>query len=1734
MYRKLILALCIAGLVSLASANSLDSVEFDELPTAWETGEDLEFSVEAYGTSIDRMLFQSRHPGDLLFDTRSENFCQNQDTCTWTFDHTEYSEGTWEYRFRAYAGEARKNSDKYQQVTYIDNLDYGVSWTERPPENSQRGESVEMSVTASDDASRFDTEGVLKLQYRNDNNEWETFDTRECSSSSTANTCSNQGSTQLDSGKIQDGEATFRGLVEFRGGVTASSEPATVSVENPSNVDRVVIRNLPSMHPEQTDLDLYGEASGTNLEELILRWRPVDGIQWNRIKSTSCSGDYCDISKDNYEHPRAETVEIQALGRAGDSEKKDTEIVEFTETDDGEVDEVDLDNLPDRQNVDNDLEVTGDASGTELDRIILQKREPNDDWERVTSQGCSNNDECDFEYDYEHDSEQEVDFRLRAEAGDDGRNSNTESVEFYESDSIDSVDIENLPDEWSTDEELEIEASAEGDDLDELIVQESDRDEDDWSQVEDYNCDGDDNCDFTADYTADSEEEKDFRVKAIAEDGDEDYSDVEEVDFVEDPDTIDSVEIDNLPSNHPVDDSLQISGDAEGRNLDRLEVQYRDPGDNWEELDDTDCDNDDSCSISTDYTAENEQTKQFRIKAFVSGDEESSDTEEVNFVQDADTVDSVQIDNLPSTHPVDDSLQITGDATGTDLERLELQYRNPGGDWEQLSDEDCNNQDSCSIQTSYTADSQETVQFRIKAFTQDDSRTSGTEEVQFQEPVDSVSTVNLYDLPVRHPVGEELEIEGDATGESLTEIAVEKKEDGDWSDLKTKDCEGRNDCSIKAVFEASTEKDVSFRIRAETGDEQQTTDSRKIEFYRPERIDSVTINDLPSNYDEGQALSIQGEASGRNLDQIKILTRHVDDISWDTVSSKSCTGDSCSIQADYTADSEERREFVVRSSAGGEDKFSGIQVVDFRAVQSPEVSSVTIDNLPSSYPLDQDLEVTGEASGTQLDEMKVQYRTDGDWQDLGSSSCSGSSCSITEDFSTDEEQEVDFRVKAFAGDDERTSSMETVSFEAEPDPVVESVEISDLPSTHPVGQGLDIDGEATGIDLESIEIQKRPEGGSDWTEVDSRSCSGSSCSITEQITQGEEGSLEFRVSAAAGNSLENSSIETVEFTEDEQEPQPEIESVDLGELPSRYEAGKVLEIDASASGSELESLRVLERPVDGVQWSEVDSVSCSGSSCTLETEYIRSSEEVLEFVAEASTQDSIRRSGKEVVDFYDVEDTDNGDDDDDVEDDGEEESEEAELDVEVEDRDNNELENVRIEAQNGEDKVRYTNSNGRVSMDLEPGEYEVEASKEGYMTETRDVDLEAGEEEELEFRLREEGFGVKVSSISSEASVCEGEDLEVSAVLSNIRESDQTVAVYIEGPGESRTRTLDIDGEGVAEVELVLESVEGLGEKEITVVAENDGRSSKSKEIDVEDCDDDSDIQRNVPTGITASVNPKTVLAGEKVRIRGDIQNVRTSKQVEVLENGDARVNVPSSRNGNYQAFVTLNSVGMTEITARTQGGVSATRTVEVLPNSHVNPMKAPDMVVQGEKFEVCAQVQSEVVPRVVLERDGEVVDTADEKGEVCFTQTASESGDRIYTMRAVTSGSGSSVSKNIEIIEAGNEVENFPGSITSIETEPGLAKVTLYNKDSKVSTYDLEAEGLSEREISQSSRQKVLAPGEKEIVYFYVNPSTPGTETLHIEISKDNELLESRTVNLRTAERPTEKKSFWSSLGLF
>jgi len=77
----------------------------------------------------------------------------------------------------------------------------------------------------------------------------------------------------------------------------------------------------------------------------------------------------------------------------------------------------------------------------------------------------------------------------------------------------------------------------------------------------------------------------------------------------------------------------------------------------------------------------------------------------------------------------------------------------------------------------------------------------------------------------------------------------------------------------------------------------------------------------------------------------------------------------------------------------------------------------------------------------------------------------------------------------------------------------------------------------------------------------------------------------------------------------------------------------------------------------------------------------------------------------------------------------------GELEVEVKDKSGDELEDARIDIDNSESKTGFTDRNGLAEFKLEPNRYSVEASKPGYSTESKSVNIREGDKRTLRFQL---------------------------------------------------------------------------------------------------------------------------------------------------------------------------------------------------------------------------------------------------------------------------------------------------------------------------------------------------------------------------------------------------------------
>ncbi|MFQ3307863.1 MAG: PKD repeat protein [Candidatus Nanohaloarchaea archaeon] len=448
----------------------------------------------------------------------------------------------------------------------------------------------------------------------------------------------------------------------------------------------------------------------------------------------------------------------------------------------------------------------------------------------------------------------------------------------------------------------------------------------------------------------------------------------------------------------------------------------------------------------------------------------------------------------------------------------------------------------------------------------------------------------------------------------------------------------------------------------------------------------------------------------------------------------------------------------------------------------------------------------------------------------------------------------------------------------------------------------------------------------------------------------------------------------------------------------------------------------------------------------------------------------------------------------------------GELSILTEDLDEEPIEDVQITAENGDDETEYTDENGRAFFYLEEGDYTVTAEKDGYHTQTRDVEIEAGERTPVLFKMTDEDEdSVRITNLDYSDTVCRGDTLEVTVSIANSRDSDELVTFRGEGLGsDSKRSVVTKKGETITRI-MRFTNVQGSGNQDFTISIDNSVHDLQTGTVEVERCGFEEPDQE--ATGLTAEVSPRTVQVGETVRVQGFVDGIRGSAEVKIESNGNTIARTSTDRSGYYSTYTRFNSPGTKNIEV-SSGGLTRSRTVEVLATANVGGIYSPRQVFESEEFEICADVSSQVQADVVLLRNGEVIESKKGNGRVCFTTEAGEPGTAIYEIRALTSGTGGSSTKSIEVLEQGNEVESFPDQLASVESGGSIARVELYNTNDDLRTYDLSLSGIDERWYSQSDDTVKLSSGERDTVYFYLTPRAEGEYRPTLRVDSNGETI--------------------------
>ena len=451
--------------------------------------------------------------------------------------------------------------------------------------------------------------------------------------------------------------------------------------------------------------------------------------------------------------------------------------------------------------------------------------------------------------------------------------------------------------------------------------------------------------------------------------------------------------------------------------------------------------------------------------------------------------------------------------------------------------------------------------------------------------------------------------------------------------------------------------------------------------------------------------------------------------------------------------------------------------------------------------------------------------------------------------------------------------------------------------------------------------------------------------------------------------------------------------------------------------------------------------------------------------------------------------------------------EDARLRVLVEDEFGDELRDARVRVRNGDFRTDYTDNDGESIFYLEPDRYDVTVTKSGYRAEERSVRLSSNERETLRFTLDETDGGQRsfdVEQVSFTSTVCRGDDLDLNVRIEN-GDRAQNIAVGVRGLGDETTDRRYLSRGETRDFDLTLQNVEGSGSEQIRIAVINGREHVENRNVRVLDCSND-DGQDNVqqPDGITLDLAER-VQVGDSYRVSGYVDGVRGPTQVRIFVEGEKRATVSTEPDGFYQTYLQAENVGSNTVEARS-GDQSASKEIDVRPTVSVTSMESPEKVFENDRLEICANVESQVTPLVVLERDGEKVESKNQNGNVCFDIEAEEVGEHEYRIEASARGAQSSKIRTIETLELDNEVENFPDKVAMVRSDGGIIRASIYNIHDETRKYDLELSGLRTDWMASTDKSVYVSPGERKNVYFYMTPEAEGEFRPLLEVSSDRD----------------------------
>jgi hypothetical protein len=447
----------------------------------------------------------------------------------------------------------------------------------------------------------------------------------------------------------------------------------------------------------------------------------------------------------------------------------------------------------------------------------------------------------------------------------------------------------------------------------------------------------------------------------------------------------------------------------------------------------------------------------------------------------------------------------------------------------------------------------------------------------------------------------------------------------------------------------------------------------------------------------------------------------------------------------------------------------------------------------------------------------------------------------------------------------------------------------------------------------------------------------------------------------------------------------------------------------------------------------------------------------------------------------------------------------------------------------------YTDSDGHAFFEVPDGRYLVTASKPGYTTDRTTINVDEGERREIGLELEDlrddredddddqddsDEEQVVMQEVRIPSSVCEGDSLTARIEVENTGEDDLDYTLSATGLGTETDRVYYLD-EGESDTKTVaFSNVQGSGNERISF---STGYDSEERTVQVRDCETEE-------SGLSASVTPKQVRIGDSMRVSGIAEGVG-SQNIDISIGGRSATSISTEPDGRFSTYIIPNRVGTHQVEVESRDR-SSTASVQVLPTVAVNSVGVPNNVFEGEGFEVCGDVESQTAPLVLLKKDGQIIDSKNGRGEICF-ELNEKPGTYTYEIQALNRGASNTASRTVEVMEQGSEATNFPDQIASVESGSGMVKVELYNNRKELRNYEIELEGLPRTWTAQSRKEVSLNSGERSTEYIYFTPKQEGDYEASLKVRSDGEEIHSETIDISSGGT-SETESFWGRFRAF